>query len=134
MKHPFSQMCCILGRGDAFISQEIASCEIKSLRQDAQLAERKYAANAACSRAEQKLCCRSSSPRGCETHFCSRRSGLFRFKVARADQFHRHFVSGPDLKCGSSLVEQHIHTVKYGASGLLCLGKKSGLSGIVDDV
>ena len=76
-----------------FISQEIASCETKSLRQGAhcpvdngftptetaQLAEKKQipfgytrmlyskieeTVTAACSRAEQKLCCQSSGPRG----------------------------------------------------------------------
>ena len=46
------------------LSQEIASCEKKSLRQDAQLADKKQVASAACSRAEQKLCCQSSGSRG----------------------------------------------------------------------
>ena len=50
-----------------FISQEIASCEIKSLRQDAQLAEKKYAAYAACSRAKQELCRQSSGSRGVQS-------------------------------------------------------------------
>ena len=48
------------------ISQEIASCEIKSLRQDAQLAEKKPA------RARNKSCAAKAVARGgCEAHFFS---------------------------------------------------------------
>ena len=48
------------------ISQEIASCEIKSLRQDAQLAEKKPA------RARNKSCAAKAVAREvCEAHFCS---------------------------------------------------------------
>ena len=52
-------------RAAFFISQEIASCEIKSLRQDAQLAEKKPA------RARNKSCAAKAVARGvCEAHFC----------------------------------------------------------------
>ena len=54
-----------------FLSQEIASCEIKSLRQDAQLAEKKPA------RARNKSCAAKAVARGvCEAHFCSLRKSL----------------------------------------------------------
>ena len=47
------------------ISQEIASCEIKSLRHDAQLAEKKPA------RARNKSCAAKAVARGvCKAHFC----------------------------------------------------------------
>ena len=58
------------------LSQEIASCERKSLRQDAQLAEKKHVADATCSRAEQKLYCQNSARRGRKVHFCSIILGL----------------------------------------------------------
>ena len=46
-------------------SQEIASCEIKSLRRDAQIAEKKPA------RARNKSCAAKVVARGgCEAHFC----------------------------------------------------------------
>ena len=48
------------------LSQEIASCEIKSLRRDAQLAEKKPA------RARNKSCAaKAVICRVCEAHFCS---------------------------------------------------------------
>ena len=47
------------------LSQEIASCEIKSLRPDAQLAEKKPA------RARNKSCAAKAVIRGGEAHFCS---------------------------------------------------------------
>ena len=50
------------------LSQEIASCEIKSLRPDVQLAEKKPA------RARNKSCAAKAVARGvCEAHFCSKR-------------------------------------------------------------
>ena len=52
------------------ISQEIASCEIKSLRRDAQLAERKLLTQPA--RARNKSCAaKVVARRVCEAHFCS---------------------------------------------------------------
>ena len=49
-----------------FLSQEIASCERKSLRPDAQLAEKKPA------RARNKSCAAKAVAREvCEAHFCS---------------------------------------------------------------
>ena len=61
-----SFVSCGLGQEteDFFISQEIASCEIKSLRRDAQLAEKKPA------RARNKSCAAKVVARGvCEAHF-----------------------------------------------------------------
>ena len=55
-----------------FISQEIVSCETKSLRQDAQLAERKLPVQPA--RARNKSCAVKVVARGvCEAHFCFHR-------------------------------------------------------------
>ena len=51
--------------GAVFISQKIAFCEIKSLRRDAQLEEKKLA------RARNKSCAAKAVVRGvCKAHFC----------------------------------------------------------------
>ena len=70
MKHPFSQMCCILGRGDAFISQEIASCEIKASGK-MRSSQRGSTLLTQLARARNKSCAAKAVVRGvCEAHFC----------------------------------------------------------------